>query len=115
VNASLVDNFPGALLEASAAGLVVVTTAAGGIPFIYENGRTAFLVKPGDSSALAESIEYILEHRGVAMRMAEAARTVASPCEWSEVRKQLFYAYGCSAESISAGAASLNGAGCAAG
>ena len=47
LNASRVDNFPGSLLDASAAGLAVVSTNAGGIPFIYTDGENALLVEVG--------------------------------------------------------------------
>ena len=41
------DNFPGSLIEASAAGLAVVSTTAGGIPAMYENRRTAIFSRAG--------------------------------------------------------------------
>jgi glycosyltransferase involved in cell wall biosynthesis len=43
---SRIDAFPGALLEAMAAGVPVVATAVGGIPEIVEHGRTGLLVSP---------------------------------------------------------------------
>jgi glycosyltransferase involved in cell wall biosynthesis len=102
VNASLVDNFPGALLEASAAGLPIVSTAAGGIPFIYEHGRTALLVTQGDYRGLAAAIEQILRHPTMAVEMAHAALALAQSCTWSSVREQLFGAYGLHSSQISA-------------
>lgn len=113
VNASLVDNFPGALVEASAAGLVVVTTGAGGIPYIYENGRTAFLVEPGDWQALSAAVVNVLDHQDVALAATRAGVDVARACDWREVRKRLFESYGFQSEPESS--TSLNGARCAAG
>jgi glycosyltransferase involved in cell wall biosynthesis len=113
VNASLVDNFPGALVEASAAGLVVVTTGAGGIPYIYEHGRTAFLVKPGDWQALAGAVEHVLAHPDAGLAATRLGVEVARACDWCEVRKRLFESYGVRGEPGST--ASLNGARCAAG
>src|SRR5579885_384287 len=94
LNASRADNFPGALVEASAAGLVVVTTAAGGIPFLYRNGETAILVEPGDWKALAAAVQNVLEEPAKALAVARAATAVARACSWSEVRKRLYAAYG---------------------
>ena len=115
VNASLVDNFPGALLEASAAGLVVVTTGAGGIPFIYETGRTAWIVEPGDWQALAQAIETVLASPDHALEMIREAAAAVRSFEWPQVRQRLFEAYGISVDSLQAGQASLKGARCAAG
>jgi phenylacetate-CoA ligase len=94
LNASRVDNFPGALLEASAAGLAMVSTAAGGIPFIYRHGETALLVESGDLLALAEAVHQVLEDPPRAMEMIEAARVTAQGCDWAAVRKALYRAYG---------------------
>ena len=94
LNASLVDNFPGALLEASAAGLVVVSTGAGGIPYMFSNGESALLVEPGDWEALARAVDTVLASPSLALSLVEQAQAVAQSCHWSEVRKSIFQAYG---------------------
>ena len=94
VNASRIDNFPGALLEASAAGLPVVTTGAGGIPLMYEHRRTGWLVEPGDWRGLADGVLALLREPGIALAMAQAASEMARACAWPEVKKRLFAAYG---------------------
>lgn len=97
VNASKVDNFPGALLEASAAGLVVISTSAGGIGFIYDDGKTAFLVEPGDWRNLAGAVVRALRDRQGALEMTARGVELARGCEWKEVRKSLLRAYDSSA------------------
>jgi L-malate glycosyltransferase len=94
LNASRVDNFPGALMEASAAGLVVVTTRAGGIPFLYEDGKNALLVDIGDSDGLALAVEKALEQPALARNLTEAGFELARQFEWSEVRRALIEVYG---------------------
>jgi glycosyltransferase involved in cell wall biosynthesis len=113
LNASLVDNFPAALLEASAAGLAVVSTRAGGIPFLYEHARTAWLVECGDWHGLANAVEEVLESPSVALEMTKAALTIVGACRWAEVRKRLYHSYG--AEPGTGTGASLQGVRCAAG
>lgn len=93
VNASKVDNFPGALLEASAAGLAVVSTSAGGIGFIYDDRQTAFLVEPGDWRGLAGAVLRALRNPQEALEMTVRGVGLARACEWSEVRKSLLRAY----------------------
>lgn len=94
VNASRVDNFPGALLEASGAGLAVVSTCAGGIPFMFDHGKTALLVEPGDWEALAGALEQVLDSPALALSLTTAAAELARGCAWTEVRKSLYLAYG---------------------
>lgn len=93
LNASLVDNFPGALLEGSAAGLVVVSTAAGGIPFIYRNEEDALLVEPGNWTALGNAVLRVLADPPLARRLAANANLVARQCDWANVRRILYHCY----------------------
>jgi glycosyltransferase involved in cell wall biosynthesis len=94
LNGSRVDNFPGALVEASAAGLVVVSTAAGGIPAMYEDGKTALLVEPGDWQGLALAVTKVLQSPFLGSRLTSRAATLVQACDWQEVRKLLYHAYG---------------------
>jgi glycosyltransferase involved in cell wall biosynthesis len=94
INASRVDNFPGALIEASAAGLVVVSTGAGGIPAIFENEVTALLVEPGDWSNLGLAVQRVLTIPGLAENMTTNALRLARMCDWTEVRRTLWKSYG---------------------
>jgi glycosyltransferase involved in cell wall biosynthesis len=94
INASRVDNFPSALLEGSAAGLVVVSTSAGGISFMYHHEKTALLVDSGDWRALGLSVIKVLKSPSLASDLAIRAETLARQCEWAEVRKSLYRAYG---------------------
>jgi glycosyltransferase involved in cell wall biosynthesis len=50
------EGLPNVVLEAFAAGVPVVATAAGGTPEIVEEGVSGHLVKPGDAAALADRI-----------------------------------------------------------
>ena len=94
LNASTVDNFPGALIEASAAGLPIVSTGAGGIPFIYENRENALLVAPGDWAGLAASVEDLLQSPSLAGRLIAGGVEIARTCEWERVRQPLYRSYG---------------------
>ena len=60
VQPSLEEGFGIATLEAMAAGLPVIATAVGGLPELVKDGRTGWLVPPGDSTALAERLRLLL-------------------------------------------------------
>ncbi|TCD01980.1 glycosyltransferase family 1 protein [Pedobacter frigidisoli] len=53
------EGLPVALLEAMAAGKVVLSTPVGGIPDLVYEDVNGFLIKPGDVDALASRIKYI--------------------------------------------------------
>lgn len=74
VNPSSVEGLPVAILEAMALSRPVVATAAGGVPGIVKDGETGILVEPGDPDALADGLRRLLSDRGLADRLAGAAR-----------------------------------------
>ena len=94
LNASRVDNFPGSLLEASASGLAVVSTNAGGIPFLYENGKNALLVEVGDWQALASEAIRAIRNPSMTRGLGSASLELCQRCEWSNVRRTLYRVYG---------------------
>jgi glycosyltransferase involved in cell wall biosynthesis len=58
---SRIDAFPGALLEAMAAGVPVVATAVGGIPDIVEDNVSGILVSaPATATTLREAVAPLL-------------------------------------------------------
>jgi glycosyltransferase involved in cell wall biosynthesis len=68
------EGLPMALLEALALGKAVVTTRAGGIPEIVEDGKTGLVVLPRNVAALSESLVRILSNATLARRLGEAGR-----------------------------------------
>jgi L-malate glycosyltransferase len=86
LNASDIDNMPLSILEAQAAGLPVVTSDAGGIPFIVEQGRTGLLVPRGDCAALAEAALRLVRECDAGLAQARCAReSVMARYAWSSV------------------------------
>ncbi|MGB5208958.1 MAG: glycosyltransferase family 4 protein [Gammaproteobacteria bacterium] len=58
------------LLQASAAGVPVVSTSVGGIPEIIRDGKNGVLVPPGDSPALAAALAWLLDDSGLHDQMS---------------------------------------------
>jgi glycosyltransferase involved in cell wall biosynthesis len=94
LNGSRVDNFPASLIEAAAAGLVVISTKAGGIPSIFECDKNALLVGIDDSKALAFAVDRVLQNQDLGITLAKAALQLAQRCDWSNVRGALLTSYG---------------------
>jgi len=61
-------------LDAMAAGVPVAATAAGGIPETVEDGVTGLLAPVGDPTALAATVDRLLDDPALARALAEAAR-----------------------------------------
>ncbi|HWY07398.1 MAG TPA: glycosyltransferase [Candidatus Acidoferrales bacterium] len=64
---------PLSVLEAMASGLPIVSTAAGGVPNLFESGKEGFLVPPGDLQGLAKSMNSFLKYQAARESMGAAA------------------------------------------
>lgn len=94
VNASLIDNMPLSLLEAFAAGLPVVTSDAGGIPWIAADGDTARVVRTGDVQAMADAmLDAVANPAETLARAARARDFVDTRFSWRHVGPEWERAY----------------------
>lgn len=71
---SLGECLPLSILEAMAMCVPPVVTDVGGNKEIIENGKTGYLVPPGDTEALAEKILFLLRDKGAAEAIGRDAR-----------------------------------------
>ena len=72
------EGTPLSLIEAQAAGRPVVATDVGGVASVVEEGRTGFLVPPGDPAALADRIGAVLSDSTTATRMGDYGRRLVA-------------------------------------
>ncbi len=68
------EPFGRVIVEAMAARLPIVATAAGAVPEILEDGRTGLLVPPGDAERLALALQRLMREPDLRQRLAAAAR-----------------------------------------
>jgi len=88
LNSPNFDCMPGSLIECFAAGVPVVSTRAGGIPYIVTDGETGLLVNTDDHVALAARAIYLLENPSAARAIIEKARRECARYTWAAIRPQ---------------------------
>lgn len=93
LNSSSVDNMPISLLEGMASGLPVVTTEAGGIPYMITDRETGHLVPVDDHEALGARLLEVLRNPGEAIAMAGRAHEELENYRWPTVAEKWFRLY----------------------
>ena len=74
VMSSFAEGIPVVLMEAMAAGVPVVASQIAGVSELVEEGKSGYLVPPGDAVSLAERIEKLLLDRQLRTRLGAAGR-----------------------------------------
>lgn len=81
-------------LESMASGVPVVGADAGGIPFVIDDGRTGYLVTPGDTATLTARLRAVLTDADLRARLGTAARADAERHSWRAATESLVESYG---------------------
>lgn len=93
LNPSTVDNMPISILEAFASGVPVVSTDAGGIPDIVDNGVSGLLVPVGDAEAMGRAAMRLLRDPALHAGLRDAGVDAAAAYSWPVVREQWLRVY----------------------
>jgi glycosyltransferase involved in cell wall biosynthesis len=93
VNSSRIDNMPLFVIEGFASGVPIISTAAGGIPYMITDDTTGLLVPPDDPEALAGAIRRVFCEPGVAERLAVEGHRECRRYTWAVARDAWLRAY----------------------
>jgi len=88
LTATNLDNMPASITECMAAGLPVVTTDAGGIPYIVTNEETCLMIPKNDHVAMANAAIRLLENNDLALTLTRQAREASAKFTWNSVRQE---------------------------
>lgn len=88
-----IDNMPNSVTECFAAGLPVVTTDAGGLPYLIRHGETGLMVPRGDHEALAANAIRLIEDQALAASIARRAREECARYTWPLIKEQWLATY----------------------
>ena len=93
-DAGNVDGLPNVVMEALASGTALVTTAAGGIGPIVEDGVTALVVPERDTQGISAALSRLQADTGLRSRLGAAARQlVIDRFGWERTAEELENAY----------------------
>lgn len=92
VSPSTVDNMPISIIEAMNAGLLVIASNVGGIPYMVEDGKTGALFKPGDDVTLAKLMMTAIQDEGISIIPQNAHKTI-DKYTWGSVKELILKAY----------------------
>ena len=93
LTATDIDNMPSSITECMAAGVPVVTTDAGGIPYIVSHEETCLMIPRGDHEAMAASAFRLLEDDELASQIARSAREASRKFTWKAVKNEWLTLY----------------------
>ena len=93
LTATDLDNMPGSVIECLSSGLPVVTTDAGGVPYIVTHEETALIVPRGDHQAMAASAIRLLEDNDLALRLSRNGLESCRRFTWPAVRDEWLRVY----------------------
>ena len=93
LNSPNTDNMPGSILECYASGVPVVTTNAGGIPYILEHEKTGLMVEVNDHEALAREAMRLLEDDDLSQKIIGNGRRAVAEFSWENVRQKWLSVY----------------------
>ena len=93
LTATDLDNMPSSIVECLASGLPVVTTDAGGIPYIVTNEETCLMIPRNDHAAMAAAALRLLRNQEFAARIARNAREHCRRFSWPVVQQEWLKLY----------------------
>lgn len=93
LNTSNIDNMPVSVIEAFASGLPVVTTEAGGIPYMVRHGENGYLAPLNDHRALADCLLEVLRDQEKTQRIISTAHDDLKTYSWSSVARGWYELY----------------------
>ena len=88
INTTNFDNTPISVMEAMALGLPIVSTNVGGLPYLLEDKKDAFLVEKNDVNAMKSAILTLLSQEAKVVAITKNARNKVEGFDWRYIKKE---------------------------
>ena len=93
VSSSRFDNMPVSVLEGFRAGLLVISSNVGGVPYMIEDGRNGLLFENDNDHQMAEKMLAAVEDPDATRQMIANARQSLEDYKWENCREKLLALY----------------------
>lgn len=94
LSAPTVDNMPVSVLEAMNAGLLVISSKVGGVPYMIEDNKTGYLFPSDDSDALASLMIQAVQQPFESTSIIRNAHQAVDAYRWENIKDKLYHTYG---------------------
>lgn len=89
-----VDNMPVSLLEGMNAGLLVISSRVGGVPYIIKNGMTGLLFESDNHDELIEKMLWAINNQNIAKAIIQQAYSAVKTYRWDCIEEKIYKIYG---------------------
>lgn len=93
LSAPHIDNMPVSVLEAMNAGVLVISSRVGGVPYIIEEDKTGLFFTDDKVEELAEKMIWTIEHPKERENMAQKAQKEVQKYTWGNIRTKMLQLY----------------------
>ena len=92
-----IDNMPVSVLEAMNAGLLVISSRVGGVPYMIKNNATGLLFESDNHEELAQKMLWAAANQTVTKAIIQQAHRAVGNYRWEIIKEKLYTIYGISA------------------
>ena len=89
-----IDNMPVSVLEAMNAGLLVISSRVGGVPYMIKNNTTGLLFESDNHEELAQKMLWAAANQTVTKAIIQQAHRAVGNYRWEIIKEKLYTVYG---------------------
>lgn len=93
LSAPRTDNMPMSILEAYNAGLLVISSNVGGVPYMLNDNETGLLFESDNADELAKKMIHSVQNKQHAIEMIQNAYQLLDMYKWENIRVKLLEVY----------------------
>ncbi len=93
LSAPRIDNMPVSVLEAFNAGVLVISSRVGGVPYMMRENETGLFFSANQPQELAEKMLWALQHQAEAIAMIHKAKADVDKYSWENIKQSLLQVY----------------------
>lgn len=88
INTTNFDNQPVSIIEAMSLGFPIISTNAGGMPYLINNNHDGIIVEKNAITEMTDSIIHLLKNKEIASKLSKNARKTSEDFNWENVKEK---------------------------